>query len=183
MNTLEKKVMKQNEILVAYFSHTGENYSVGVIEKGNTEIIAEMIAEQTGSDIFEIKPAKPYPHNYNECIDVAKKELNRNARPELAENIEIGSDKKILFLGYPNWWAEMPMAVFTFLESHDFSGMKIAPFCTNEGSGLSGTERSIAKACPDAEVLKGLSIQGSVVQNNRSKAKEAVEKWINNLGL
>jgi flavodoxin len=175
--------MKQNEILVAYFSHTGENYNVGDIAKGNTEIVAEMIAEVTGAGTFEIKPKKKYPHNYNECIDVAKKEKNSNARPELSENIEIGADTKVLFLGYPNWWGELPMAVFTFLESQNLSGVKIAPFCTHEGSGLSGTEKSIAKACPDSEVLKGLAIQGNVAQNNAAKSKAAVEKWVKDLGL
>jgi flavodoxin len=85
--------------------------------------------------------------------------------------------------GYPNWWGELPMAVFTFLESQNLSGVKIAPFCTHEGSGLSGTEKSIAKACPDSEVLKGLAIQGNVAQNNAAKSKAAVEKWVKDLGL
>ena len=170
-----------SKILVVYFSHTGENYSVGVIEKGNTHIIADMIAEETGADIFEIQPAKPYPSTYDECTDVAKKEQNENARPEIIGKVDNMDQYDTVFLGYPIWWGDLPMTVYTFLESYDFSGKTIIPFCTHEGSGLSGTARSIANVCPGATVLDGFAIRGSAAQNRQNEAKSDVGKWLSGL--
>ncbi len=166
------------KILVAYFSRTGENYSVGYIEKGNTHIIADMIAEQVGADTFEISTVAPYPDDYDECTEVAKQEQEENARPELAASVENIEDYGIIFLGYPIWWSDMPMAVYSFLESYDFSGKTIIPFCTHEGSGISSTENSIAEICPEAEVLEGLEIRGSIAQNSQDEAKETVDGWL-----
>lgn len=173
----------ETKILVAYFSRTGENYGVGYIEKGNTHIIADMIAEQTGGDTFEIRTVTPYPDEYDECTEVAKQEQDENARPELAESVEGMEDYDVIFLGYPNWWGDMPMAVYTFLESYDFSGKTIVPFCTHEGSGLSSTESSIADSCPNAEVLDGLAIRGSVAQNSQDEAAESVTEWLRQAGF
>lgn len=173
----------ETKILVAYFSRTGENYGVGYIEKGNTHIIADMIAEQTGGDAFEIRTVTPYPDEYDECTEVAKQEQDENARPELAESVEGMEDYDVIFLGYPNWWGDMPMAVYTFLESYDFSGKTIVPFCTHEGSGLSSTESSIADSCPNAEVLDGLAIRGSVAQNSQDEAVESVTEWLRQAGF
>lgn len=172
-----------SRILVTYFSRIGENYSVGYIEKGNTHIIADMIAEQTGGDTFEIRTVAPYPDDYDECTDIAQQERNGNARPELAESLDNLDDYDVIFMGYPIWWGDMPMAIYTFLESYDFSGKTIVPFCTHEGSGLSSTEESIAAACPDAEILDGLSIRGSVAQNSQEEAAEAVTEWLRQAGL
>lgn len=173
----------ESRILVTYFSRTGENYSVGYIEKGNTHIIADMIAEQTGGDTFEISTVTPYPDDYDECTDIAQQERNENARPELAESLDNLDDYDVVFIGYPIWWSDMPMAVYTFLESYDFAGKTIVPFCTHEGSGLSSTEESIAAACPDAEILDGLSIRGSVAQNSQEEAAEAVAEWLRQTGF
>lgn len=173
----------ESRILVTYFSRTGENYSVGYIEKGNTHIIADMIAEQTGGDTFEISTVTPYPDDYDECTDIAQQERNENARPELAESLDNLDDYDVIFIGYPIWWSDMPMAVYTFLESYDFAGKTIVPFCTHEGSGLSSTEESIAAACPDAEILDGLSIRGSVAQNSQEEAAEAVAEWLRQTGF
>lgn len=170
-------------ILVAYFSRTGENYSVGNIEKGNTHIIADMIAGQTGGDMFEISTVTPYPDDYDACTEVAKQEQNDNARPELAASVENIEDYDVIYLGFPIWWGDMPMAVYTFLESYDFSGKTIIPFCTHEGSGLASTESSIEDACPDAEILTGLSVRGSVAQNSQDEAQEAVVNWLKESGL
>lgn len=171
-----------SNILVAFFSRAGENYNVGVIEKGNTHIIAEMIAEQTGGDLFHIQTVTPYPEDYWECTDVAQQELQDNARPELASTVENFEDYDTIFLGYPNWWGDMPMAVYTFMESYDFSGKTIVPFATHEGSGLSSTESSIATVCSGAEVLDGLAVRGSVAQNSQSEASEAVVDWLRDTG-
>ena len=177
MNTKGKK-------LVVYFSHTGENYNVGVIEKGNTHIIADMIADATGADRFEIKPVKNYPKNYNECIDVAKKELNAHARPAVQGDIAI-EDYDVIFIGYPNWWGEVPMCVYTFIEKHDWAGKTVIPFITHEGSGMGGTDRNIAKACEGAAVAvgKGLAVQGKVAQNSQASALQSVKRWLNGLGF
>ena len=177
MNTEGKK-------LVVYFSHTGENYNVGVIEKGNTHIIAEMIAEAAGADIFEIEPEKPYPHNYNECIAVAKKEMNGNARPAIKGDIAT-EDYDVIFLGYPNWWGEVPMCVYTFIEKHDWNGKTVIPFITHEGSGMGGTDHNIAEACEGATVAvgKGLAVQGKVAQTKRDEARQRVNQWLKGLGL
>ena len=168
---------------MTYFSRTGENYSVGYIEKGNTHIIADMIVEQTGGDTFEIRTVTPYPDDYDECTDIAQQERNENARPELAERLDNLDDYDVIFIGFPIWWSDMPMAVYTFLESYDFAGKTIVPFCTHEGSGLASTEESIAVACPDAEILDGLSIRGSVAQNSQEEAAEAVEEWLRQAGF
>lgn len=180
---MEVPDMEERKILVAYFSRTGENYSVGYIEKGNTHMVADMIAGQTGGDMFEIRTVAPYPDEYDECTEVAKQEQDENARPELAESVEGMENYNVIFLGYPNWWGDMPMPVYTFLESYDFSGKTIVPFCTHEGSGLSSTENSIAKICPDAEVLGGLAIRGSVAQNSQEEANEAVISWLGETGF
>ena len=169
------------KVLVAYFSRAGENYGVGVIEKGNTCIIAEMIAEQVGGELFEIKRVKPYPESYNECTEEAKQEQSDNVRPELTATVENFDDYDVIFLGYPNWWGDMPMPVYTFLESYDFAGKTIIPFCTHAGSGLSSTESSIAGKCPEATVLAGLAMAGTTAQNDQENAKPAVIEWLDTL--
>lgn len=171
-----------NHILIAYFSHTGENYNVGVIEKGNTHIVADMIAEETGGDLFEIATVNPYPDTYEECTEVAMQEQRENARPELMAQVENLEQYDTIYLGYPIWWGELPMAVYTFLDSYDFSGKTIVPFCTHEGSGLAGTVGSISSACPNANVLDGSAIQGAVAQNEQDKARAAVQDWLASQG-
>ena len=152
-----------SNILIAYFSHAGQNYMAGNIESipvGNTEVVARLVAKETHGDLFEIASARPYADDYHECVAEARRELAENARPELAEALPDIANYDTVVLGYPNWCGTMPMPVYTFLESLDFSGKKILPFCTNEGSGLSDTEREIATACPGATVAPGLSITG-----------------------
>lgn len=165
------------KILVAYFSRADENYNVGNISKGNTKIVAEIIAEKVGGDLFEIKPAKNYPANYQECIKIAKAELQQKLRPEIVGKVENFSDYDTIFLGYPNWWGDLPMAVYTFLEQENFSGKTIIPFCTHEGSGLAGTEKFISNAT-NAKVLQGLAIKGTVAQNNKDKIISEVDAWL-----
>ena len=174
---------KDSKTLVAYFSRAGENYGVGVIEKGNTHIIADIIAAQTGGDMFEIAAVTPYPDSYDECTEVAQKEKNENARPELTAKVSSMADYDVIFLGYPIWWGDMPMAVYTFLESYDFTGKTIVPFCTHAGSGLSGTVASVQAACPDAIVLDGLAVAGTTAQNDRTAAEKAVTDWLTDPGL
>lgn len=165
--------------LVAFFSRADESYAVGYIEKGNTHIVAEMIAAETGADLFHIETVKPYPADYNECIEVAKREKQSKARPEIKGDIRV-EDYDMIYLGYPNWWGEMPMAVYTFIEKHNWQGKIVVPFCTHEGSGLSGTERRIQSACAGVTVLNGLAVRGYTAQNEQEKARKAVQYWIKN---
>ena len=165
-----------NSILVAYFSLAGEQYGVGVIEEGNTSIIAKMIAEQTGADLFEIEAVNAYPETYDGLLDVSRQEMSDNARPEIVGTVDNMEDYDIVFVGYPNWWGDMPMIIYNFLESYDFSGKTVIPFCTHGGSGLSGTESTIADIT-GAEMMDGFDIAGEAAQNQRDKASEAVTEW------
>ena len=180
----KNNVMKESgkKVLVAYFSRADENYSVGYITKGNTEIVAEMIAKETSADLFHIERVKAYPKEYTPCIEEAKAELNSKARPEIKGDIKAeGYD--VIFIGYPNWWGQPPMAVFSFLGKHSWQGKTVIPFCTHEGSGLSGTERSIKSACEGASMLKGLAIKGGTAQNDRAAAQKQVPEWLGELGI
>ena len=170
-------------ILIAYFSRTGENYSVGTVSKGNTAIVAELIAEQTGGDLFEIVPVTPYPDSYSEMLAIAQQEASENARPEIAETVENMADYDTVFIGYPIWNADMPMIVYNFLESYDFTGKTVIPFNTHEGSGQAGTQRTIASMLPDATVLNGLAIRGGTAQNSHDDAAEAVAEWLEGLNI
>lgn len=180
----EKEMSKESKKLVVYFSRTGENNNVGVIEKGNTHIIADMIADATGADRFEIKPVKPYPKNYDECVELAMKERNRDARPAIKGDIAI-EDYDVIFIGYPNWWGELPMCVYTFIEKHDWKGKTVIPFITHEGSGMGGTDRNIALACNGATVIlgRGLAVQGKIAQNNQPMAQQSVKHWLEGFGF
>ncbi len=163
--------------LVAFYSRAGENYFGGamkVIKEGNTEKVAKMIAELTGAELFKIEQKIPYSSDYNECVAQAREDLKNNARPELVNMKENISDYDEIYFGYPNYCGTMPMAVYTFLESYDFTGKTIHPFCTHEGSGLSGTEEDIAKVAKGATVTKGLAIYGSKVDF----AKDVIENWV-----
>ncbi|MBQ6131042.1 MAG: twin-arginine translocation signal domain-containing protein [Selenomonadaceae bacterium] len=183
MLTFGKVSAATNEkILVVYYSRTGEEYGLGNITKGNTAIIAELIAQKLGGDLFEIKPVTPYPDSYEECKKVASREKATKARPPFIGNVDI-SGYDIIFCGYPIWYGDAPQIVYTFLEGHDFSGKKIVPFCTHGGSGLSSTDQNIMLTCPTAKILQGFAIQGSIAQNNPSKAAELVDNNLKKLAL
>lgn len=172
-----KDNIMSNKSLVVFFSRTGENYAVGNITKGNTHIIAEMISEATGADMFQIELSNPYPDNYSECVDLAKKEKNTKARPQIKGDVNVeGYD--VIYIGYPNWWGDMPMAVYTFIEKHDWTGKTVIPFCTHEGSGLSSTESYLKASCKGATVLPGLAVRGETAQNRHDDALKAVNNWI-----
>jgi flavodoxin len=156
------------KILVAFFSHSG-----------NTEVVANNIKENVGGDLFEIRTVEPYPADYNAVVDKARKELDAHYRPKLATKVENMDSYDVIFIGYPNWWATIPMGVFTFFEEYDFSGKTIIPFCTHEGSGLGRSERDIKKLCPNSNVLEGLAIRGSSV----NKAQNNVSAWLHKLGI
>ena len=168
-------------ILVAYFSRADENYSVGTIEVGNTQILAEYIVDEVGADSFHIETVTPYPAGYDECCDVAKQELNDKARPEITGSVDMEQYYSV-FLGYPIWWGDMPMAVYTFMESYDWSDKVVIPFCTHEGSGLSGTDSSIASTT-GAQVLTAIDMRGSTAQALNDDTKQTVRTWLDDLGF
>lgn len=166
--------------LVAFFSHTGENYAVGNIHEGNTHIVANYIAEAVGANLFEIKAQKAYPQGYDQCTEVAKKELEENARPVLIDNGDI-TDYEVVFVGYPEWWDEPPMPVMTFLDAHDWKGKIVIPFTTHEGSGFGKSQGMVANAVKGATMLKGFAIEGKIAQLHREKTMTAVDKWLKDL--
>ena len=163
--------------LIAFYSRAGENYFGGAyrhISVGNTERAAEMLADLTGGELYKIEQAEPYSDNYQQCIAEAQQDLRAKARPavlDLPDDLDAYDE---IYLGYPNYWGTMPMAVYTFLENYDFTGKTIHPFCTHEGSGLSNTVKDIQSAASNAVVTKGLAIHGSSVDH----AEKALEKWV-----
>ncbi len=168
--------------LIAFFSRADENYFGGAmkyVKVGNTEIIVNDMKEMISADTFKIEMKEPYSPVYMTCIEEAKRDLRAKARPELVSVPESIDEYDTVILAYPNYWGTMPMAVFTFLEKFDFSGKTIFPLCTNEGSGMGGSERDIKKACPGAAVKKGLSVTGS----EAAKAAGRVKKWLAAGGL
>ena len=183
-NTKAEEIdMTGKKVLVVYFSRTGEQYSVGNITEGNTAIIAKMIAEQTKGDLFEVKLKNDtYPTAYKALTEVDLSEKKANARPEIADDVENFADYDVVFIGTPNWWADMPMVLYTFIEAHNWTGKTVIPFVTHEGSGLSSIPSKI-KAATKAEMLDGLAVYGHVAQNDREQAKEEVANWLKKLGF
>lgn len=167
--------------LVVYFSRAGENYNVGTVQKGSTEILAEMIAKETGADLFKIEPVKPYPVNYNDTVRIARDEKRDNARPKIKNKVNNLKDYDVIFLGYPIWHGDLPMAFYTFFDENNLSGKTIVIFSTHEGSGLAGTDDNIANYTKGKVVKETLSIRGKRVQDSKDKVETDVKKWIKTL--
>ena len=163
--------------LVAFYSRADENYVNGMIKQldiGNTEVAAGIIKELTDADVFKIEQIQAYSKEYNECIAQAQSDQRRDARPELKSYPDSIDGYDTIYLGFPNYWSTMPMAVFTFLEHFDFSGKTIKPFCTHEGSGMGSSVSDIKALCPSANVEDGLAIRGGSVP----RSQKDIEKWI-----
>lgn len=178
------------KILIAYFSvmetdgvDTVAGASRVAVEGellGNDQYIAQMIQEETGGDLFAIETVQEYPTTHDPLLESAYEEKAEDARPELASQIEDLDSYDVIFLGYPNWNADLPMPLYTFLEEYDFSGKTVIPFTTHGGSGFSGTIQSISELQPGATiVMDGLSISREDVAD----AKSDVEDWVDSLGL
>ena len=149
--------------LVVYYSRKGENFMPGgiqVLEKGNTEYVAEYIAQAVGADLFEIDTVTPYAENYRECCMQAVAEAKSNARPQIKGYVEDMAQYETVFVCFPCWCGTAPMCVFTFLEHYDLTGKKIVPLCTNEGSGLANSVQHLQNSCKGATVTEGLSVKG-----------------------
>ncbi|MDO4869738.1 MAG: flavodoxin [Bacillota bacterium] len=175
----------EHNALVVYFSRTGEQYEVGEINKGNTAIVAEMIAEEMDADLFEVMPEEDYyPYTYDELTDVAKKEQEENARPAYQkDNVPDLSGYDTVFIGAPVWWGDWPMIMYTFFEDNAeaLAGKTLVPFSTHEGSGLSGFDTKLAEVCPDSDIAEGLAIQGSDAQNQQDSVRSEVKNWLQSL--
>ena len=154
--------------LVVYFSWSG-----------NTENVAKSIQSQMDSDIFEIIPATPYSDDYDTVVDLAQEEQRNNARPAISGSIDNINDYDVIYVGFPNWWGDMPMILYTFFDTYDLSGKTVALFCTSGGSGLSNTVNEVKSLEPNATVTEGLHI-GS---GSSSNPDNAVGEWLNNIGL
>ena len=142
-----------------------------------------MIAAQTGADLFEVKLKKDtYPAAYKALTEVALSEKKSGARPEIAGDVANFADYDVVFVGTPNWWADLPMAMYTFMEAHDWNGKKVAPFVTHEGSGLASIPNKI-QTVTNAEMLSGLAVYGHIAQNSRDEAQKAVSAWLQQLGF
>ena len=165
--------MKDKKSLIIYFSRADENYSVGFIQKGNTEVIAEYIKEITGATMFKVEPLIPYSTNYMECIEEAKIRT-RNHNAPIKESIPDISSYDVIYIGSPIYWGGVPEELFTALKGHNFTNKIIRPFTTHEGSGLSNVPNQLKEICVGAIILDGLAIVGSKVR----EAKEKVEEWI-----
>lgn len=179
------------KILIAYFSRVGNtdfpedvdavssaslNLQNGELA-GNTEVIAQMIGQETQGDLFRIETEKRYPADYDELVDYGRNEPEEDARPALLSHIDDMESYDIVFLGYPNWWFDMPMAVYSFLDEYDFSGKTVIPFCTHGGSRFSDTVSTLESSLPDAEVLEGFEVYGE----DASAAQDEVLAWLEEL--
>ena len=147
---------------------------------GNNEYIAQIIQRETGGDLFSIETVQEYPAIHDSLLEYAYNEKAENARPELETKIENPDSYDVIFLGYPNWNADLPMPLYTFLEEYNFSGKTIIPFTTHGGSGFSRTIQTISDLQPNATVVSdGLSIS----RNSVIGAEGEVVEWVNELGL
>ena len=181
-----------SNMLVAYFSYAenadlpeGVDVSSGASIQiwndettGNTGVVAAMIADTAGADMFSIRTVEKYPDTYDATVDQGQEEQNADARPELASHIENMDSYDVIFLGYPNWWGDMPMAVYSFLDEVDLSGKTIVPFVTSGGSGFSNTIRTIENMEPEATVQEGIAVSASGAAN----AQDQVTEWLSSLG-
>ena len=146
---------------------------------GNTQYMAYVIQETTGGDIFRIEPEVPYPTDHDTLVDLATEEQDNNARPAISGRIENFDEYDTVFVGYPNWWGDMPMIMYTFFDTYDFAGKTIIPFNTHGGSGFSRTIDSIREMEPEADVAEGLSISRNQIQD----AGEEIADWVNGLNI
>lgn len=179
----ERLANEDAKVLVVYFS-VPDNQDNSYVEidgerLGNTQYMAYIIQENTGADIFRILPKNPYPTDHNELLAVAQNEIRTNARPEIDGAIEDFDSYDVVFVGYPNWNADMPYILYTFFETYDFSGKTIVPFNTHGGSGFSGTQETIAELEPNAAMLEGKSIS----RNSIEGAEQEIIDWLDSIGM
>lgn len=157
-----------SSVLITYFSWSG-----------NMEQVAQIIQQETGGDLFEIAPATAYTDDYNELLDIAQQEQSDDARPELAGQVENWEQYDTIFVGYPNWWSDAPMAVYTFVESYDWSGKTLVPFNTSASGGFGRSLSGLEESASGAAILEGISF----TERTLGDAQGEVAAWLDELGL
>ena len=177
-NTITQSNTNTMNKIVIFFSHAGENYSVGNIEVGNTKIVADYISEITGADQYEIVTHKYDGMAYTPLINLAQEEANKGELPPYEGAAPDLSRYDTVFIGGPVWWGTYPQVMFTLFKDIDLAGKTVIPFTTHEGSGLANCVDDVKKAFPKATVTQGWSIYGHEVRGGRAK----VEKWLKGLG-
>ena len=184
-----------SNILIAYFTWADNTVvsdpaavdvdattSASVLAPGHVAQMAGWIQEATGGDLFSIQVTEPYSSDYDQCLDRAADEKAENARPALSTSVSNMEDYDVVFLGYPDWWATCPMAVFTFLDSYDFTGKTVIPFCAHGTSGLAASVRDIRAALPDVTVLDAVGVQRAGMDTPLDTAEATVQEWLDELG-
>ena len=170
-------------VLIAYFSHCGENFGVGNIEEGNTAKVAKIIAKETGGTLFEIVPEKPYPlDSYERTCAISIEELSSKARPAILNKVPNFDQYDIIFIGYPVWWNDAPMIIYTFLEEYDFSKKTVIPFSTSASKDVKRVEYKVAQAANAEYVRNGINIIGKLAQFRTYEAEEIIHNWIYTFG-
>lgn len=163
--------------LIIYFSRTGENYTIGNISKGNTEIVAEEIQKLTNADLFKCDPLVPYSSDYKKCIEEARIKMEEDARPKLKNYLKDINNYDVIYIGGPIYFGEYPYEIYSALEGLDFNGKIIRPFSTHEGSALGKCIGVLRDKCKGAIIKQGLAIRGSEVSEEASKIK--IINWVN----
>ena len=165
--------------LVAYFSHIGENLQdneIVVLTKGNTEVVAEKIAELTKADLYKIEEDEPYPEKYDDCVRRARREDEDNIHPAMKAGMKLNMDEyDTIYIGFPIWYRAYPRIVATFLETYDFSGKTIKPFCTNDEGTFGISLLEMKGALKGADIRDGLAIRGVNVYDADDRIRDFVE--------
>ena len=146
--------------------------------KGNAQLMADWIADEADCEVFEIVSEESYPVDYNATVDLAKQEQSDNKRPQLRYSLENIADYDTIWLAFPNWWADLPMPVYSFFEEYDLSGKNIYVFITHEGSGYSSTVKTIRELEPDANVVEARSVKGGSVSDEENSIREFVKEQL-----
>lgn len=181
-NDILNKNNTDSKVLVVYFSRTGDNYNVGNVEVGNTAMVASYIKEYMKADSFEIVPVEKYPGSYDECTKKASQEQKDNARPKIQSKIDNFDKYDTVFVGYPIWWGDLPMIMYSFFDDYKFDGKNVIPFNTHEGSGDAGTYEKIQSKLPSAKVnTKGLALDGKTARSD--DGKQQTIQWLKGLGF
>lgn len=180
---------QESNVLVAYFSWADNAIladdvdavaSPSVISPGNVQQLAGWIQEETGGDLFSIRVVDPYPSDWDDCLTRANQERGDNARPELVENVDGLDQYDTVFLGYPNWWYGVPMALLTFLEQNDLSGKQVYLFCSHGTGGLASSVELITEAAPDAIISEDIF---DCYEEEASSSQEEIQSWVAGLGF
>ena len=172
----------QSKAIIIFFSRTGENYEVGTVDVGNTEMIVNYLKQVTNITSFKINPETDYPTNYQEMVTLAQNEKSSNARPSIKDPLTDISKYDTILLGYPIWHGDLPNIVMTQLEMLDFEGKTIYPFNTHEGSGLGRSISDIKNSAPNADVKDGFALRGTDARKEDSH--ESIRNWLSDkLGI